>query len=405
MPISLRATSPITNIPNPKVLVSWTVTNQGPGTAQGYWSDTLFFSTNSTFDSTAILLTHNSGPTPIPSGGSYSQTSRLQLPVVQSGMYYLFVLVNGNNPLFESDFNNNLLSIPLTFTILPPDLAPTTLKAPAAMTGPPNPTINVEWGVTNRGFGMALPAPGSYWTDRIYFSTSPDLNFWNKQPVLTDFQHQLSSGASYVRSAWVQIPVISNGTYYLLFVTDADNSVLESDESNNSLVVPITFQIQMPDLAPIALQAPATITSSPFPTVRFTWGVTNQGAGPAQPAWQDSIFLSKDPVLDANDTLLTSSWEGGPMPAGSSYWRSQTIKTPITNSGNYYFLLVANMSHATTEADTNNNVLAVPVTLSISQPDLAPIAFQVPTQVSGPPNPAIIVSWGVTNLGAGGILD
>jgi subtilase family serine protease len=405
VPVALHTDGSMTNSPNPKVSIWWTVTNQGPGEAQGYWNDMLFFSTNSTFDNTAISLNYSGGPSPVPAGGSYSQTNVFQLPVLQSGNYFLFVLVNQNHQLFESNFNNNLLSIPLTFTILPPDLAPTIFKAPALVTGPPYPTVNLEWGVTNQGLGQAIPGPGANWADRIYLSTSPDLAFWNKQLINTDYRQQLAPGGSYLRSAWIQVPVVTNGTYYLTFVTDADNSVFESDENNNSVTIPVMFQIQRADLVPIALQAPATITSSAFPTVHFTWGVTNQGTGPAQSYWQDGIYLSRDPVLDSSDVQLTYRWENGPLPAGSSYWRSQTLQTGITNSGAYYFLLAANLGQNFMEANTNNNVLAVPVTFNISQPDLAPISFEVPTNVSGPPNPSITVSWGVTNLGPGDILE
>jgi len=45
--------------------------------------------------------------------------------------------------LSESDESNNVVAVPLTFTILPPDLAPVQLQVPAAITGSQNPSVTL----------------------------------------------------------------------------------------------------------------------------------------------------------------------------------------------------------------------------------------------------------------------
>jgi hypothetical protein len=94
----------------------------------------------------------------------------------------------------------------------------------------------------------------------------------------------------------------------------------ESDETNNVLVAPITFNAQLPDLAPVALQAPNTLTSPPYPSVTVVWGVTNQGLGEAlgNSGWSDQLYLSSS-NNPAGGTHLTSVYEYGPVPPGGRY--------------------------------------------------------------------------------------
>ena len=72
-----------------------------------------------------------------------------------------------------------------------------------------------------------------------------------------------------------------SGTYYLVFKTDAQDSVLESDEGNNFAVAPVTFQLSLPDLAPINVQAPAELSAPAYPVVTLVTGVTNRGPAPS----------------------------------------------------------------------------------------------------------------------------
>src|SRR4029079_19750139 len=101
-----------------------------------------FLSTNSVLDSGANYLFewHETGP--VDPGGLYWRTNQAQLPVVQSGTYYLFFSVNRDGQLFESHTNNNLLAVPITFNIQPPDLVPVVSLIPTNMTVPPNPFID-----------------------------------------------------------------------------------------------------------------------------------------------------------------------------------------------------------------------------------------------------------------------
>jgi subtilase family serine protease len=199
------------------------------------------------------------------------------------------------------------------------------------------------------------------------------------------------------------MPVTQSGTYYLVFNTDADNALIEPDYSNNIAAIPITFNIQPLDLAPVALLAPSTITGPPYPTVTLVWGVTNSGTGPAIGAdyWYDDVYLSSNPAWGGAIPLVTSRTESGPMQAAVSYWRTNTVTVPVIQSGTYYLFLRIDDYNSLYESAETNNVVVVPITFNIEPPDLAPVTSAVSNVMAGPPYPSITLVWGVTNQGIG----
>ncbi len=402
-PVALQAPSTLTAPPYPTVMVVWGVTNQGTGEALGNssWPDQLYLSTNLSAQG-GTLLQSPFEPGPVPPGGSYWRTNAVQLPVVQSGAYYLVFKTDTDNSLRESDTNNNAAVVPITINITPADLAPVVLQAPSVINGPPHPQVTIVWGTTNQGVGAALGA----WYDGLFLSTNSFLDssaMWVEWNGLTG---PLPPGSTQFQTNAVRLPVTQSGNYYFLFHSDAQNSIYESNENNNLLAMPVTFNAQPPDLAPVALQAPASLTALPYPTINVVWGVTNQGAGEALAYyypdfyWYDELYLSTSNSPDGGTHLLTQS-ETGPVPSGGSYWRTNSVQLPITQSGAYYLVFRTDINNAVLEARTNNNVMVVPITLTITPPDLAPVVFQAPGVVTAPPNPSVTFSWTVTNQGSG----
>src|SRR6185369_13104461 len=152
-----------------------------------------------------------------------------------------------------------------------------------------------------------------------------------------------------------------SGTYYLSFKTDEFNSLFESSTNNNQVLVPVEFHILPPDLAPIAVEVPRTLTVPPNPIVQIDWGVTNQGPGAAIGFyyWFDSFLLSTNSVLDANARYLFGWQEVGPVDPGDIYWRTNQVQLPVVQSGTYYLFFSANYGSQLFEANTNDNVLTI----------------------------------------------
>jgi subtilase family serine protease len=397
VPLAFQAPSVVNGPPFPAVRLVWGATNQGVGAALGYWDDVAYFSSTTNFDySSSIANANIAGP--LAPGGTYRYTNTVRLPVTQSGVYYYGFRADQYNDVVESNESNNLVVLPVTFNSMPPDLAPVALLAPATVTAPPNPTVSIAWGVTNRGTGEARGYDS--WPDQLFLSSSnsPD----GGTPVLSTFETGPTPPAgSYWRTNTVRLPVLQSGTYYLVFKTDTDGSLYESNTNNNSIVVPITFNITPSDLVPAVVQAPSILNGPAYALVRLVWGSTNQGTGAALDNWQDTVYLSTNTVVDATASPVTWNYISGPLLPGNSYRQTNDVRLPLTHSGNYYFLFQSDSQDNVYESNETNNLLARPLTFTLQPPDLAPISLQAPANVTAPPNPAVAVVWGVTNQGTG----
>jgi hypothetical protein len=180
----------------------------------------------------------------------------------------------------------------------------------------------------------------------------------------------IEPGGSYWRTNTVCVPVVKSGTYYLILKADADADLYESDESNNTLIVPVTFDVQPPDLAPLVMQAP-TVVTGPFDlTVTLIWGVTNRGAGPAirNPSWYSRVYLSDEPTLDEDDDDIVDTMEVASLEAGGSCWRTNTVSLPAFRDGPYNLFFKADADNNLYEASETNNLVAVRVMITVVNP-------------------------------------
>src|SRR5262245_31500758 len=85
----------------------------------------------------------------------------------------------------------------------------------------------------------------------------------------------------------------------------------------------------LPDLAPIAFQAPSLFTGPSYTNVTFVWAVTNQGSLFCN-WWSDAVYLSTDSLLDANDRLLGYGYQSPvPFASGQSYWVTNSFQMPL----------------------------------------------------------------------------
>lgn len=396
-PLSFLPPPTVTGAPYPTVTFVSAVTNQGAGPAEGEWYDRIYLATNNVFDETSIEIGSFCKRTTVPAGGTYWRTNQLQVPVRQSGTYYFFFVTDINRSVYEADFNNNLVSVPVNFSIAPPDLAALSLTAPPVVTGLPRPSVTVSWVVTNLGPGVAQ---GS-WLDSVYLSRSPVLN--DASLLANSYKYgPLAPGESYTGSAKFSTSVLESGTYYLIFKTAVSDELHEANLGNNTIAVPVTFQITPPDLVPFAIQVPPELTGPINPSLTVVWGVTNQGTGstPLEPwwSWYDEFYLATAAQPSGLLPVGTFRWNQ-PLGPGESAWATNTLKLPVAESGTYYLVVHVNRNQDVFESCFTNNEFWVPITLHLQPPDLAPVLFRAPAEVTGGFNPLVKFTWGVTNQG------
>jgi subtilase family serine protease len=161
----------------------------------------------------------------------------------------------------------------------------------------------------------------------------------------------LAGGATSSGSVNVTIPPgTATGSWYLIAQADADGTVTETSETNNTYARSIKIG---PDLAITALSAPTTAGAGQAIAVADT--TKNQGGGTADPS-RTQFYLSTNSTFDASDSLLggraVSALAGGAASAAST---SVTIP-PGTAAGTWYIIARSDAEGVVNEtSETNNN--------------------------------------------------
>jgi subtilase family serine protease len=345
-----------------------TVNNAGlSAVPAGAWQDTLHLSSDPALDGGDTLLGGPWNETgPVAAGTGYTRSRSLTLPNVTAGTWYLIVTTDSGNTVAEADNSNNIRAFEVT--VLAVDLAPTAITAAAPLVAGLAAELTVT--VTNQGDGAA-PA-GDAWHDHLYFSTDDELgdgDVWIGSPSVTG---PLAAGTGYQRIYQTTLPAINAGNYFLIAETDINGTVMESNDANNRLVVPV--MVTQPDLSPVALALAAgnPLVAGQANVVEFE--VANQGTGPvpAGTSRTDAAYLSSDSVLDPDDTLIGGPWtESGELAASAGYTRSREVTVTGVPGGAYFLLLVTDHDDDLFESDETDNTLAVEIEVE-SKPDLRP---------------------------------
>jgi hypothetical protein len=402
------------------VPVSFIITNQGNGpTSVPVWTDWVILSQDPTLGqnyngSNDQILVNQSillgfkNPSYLDAGQSYMQSVNMHLPISAQGTWYVYVIPDGLglhiHPSMPEGSRSDKLAISAGFNVTlspPPDLAVTSVKAPAQnFSGQP---MNLTWTVANQGTG---PTDADTWTDFVYMSLNPTLD--SSATLLGGFTHQgaLAPGSSYTGSGTVTLPIGVSGSFYFLVDTDSKGQVFENGATANNVGATATTETvnltPPPDLEVTSVTAPATALAGHG--ITFSYSVSNAGAnGTPNDTWNDSFYLSPTSAFDSSTAIfLGQEAHQGTLDAGAGYDVHNVTETlPNGLSGMYYLLVDTDSGNAVFELDKSNNIAASPGTIQIkSAPaDLVVSAANAPaTALAGS---AVLVNWTVTNLGSG----
>lgn len=308
-------------------------------------------------------------------------TQDLTIPSVALGTWWVFVSVDTEGTIEESEERDN--TVVTTFTVDGIDLVvdTPTLSSTAGAAGD---TVVATWGVRNAGtvdaggFGVAL-----FWsTDTVFDGGDRALSAWGEAG--------LAAGASTGGTVNVQIPGDITTDGYVLAVIDPGGAVGETDEANNTGST--AYDLQSVDLQ-VALDGLDTYSVSIGDTLAGDITVINAGIDTAT-SFSVDVYLSADEAYDGSDALIQSIpfsylLGGGESPIGFS----GTVPTnaPV---GTVYALVVVDAGDAVSETDDTNNTAAD--WLDVDGPDLAPdINSLTPATVSA--GSAALMSWHVRN--------
>jgi len=162
------------------------------------------------------------------------------------------------------------------------------------------------------------------------------------------------------------------GTWHLLIVTDANEDVAESMESNNVEAIAIQVTVDDPSLDAADLMADSPVLSKAVVGAGYQLEVDttvhNLGSQPSAPS-RLKLYLSEDMLLDPEDVFLDHRPLEG-LAVGGSLAVSERVRVPVEASdGSHHVLVVVDSYDEVIESYESNNLLAIPVTVG---PDAGP---------------------------------
>jgi large repetitive protein len=370
-----------------KINVGWTVTNNGDPVWTGtkFWRDEIWISPDPTFIPVRATLAgvyEHSNATVLGKGESYTNSQDITLPPGIEGKYYVYVTTDYTYqipplaPNFDyalkyrgglstsqssqdfttrvfEDSTNNVSSTKLQVTYREADLKVTNILAPATL--PADSTAVISWTVLNQG---TRDTRATKWVDGIYLSLDRTLDTQDLLLGVILQEGMLSAGQSYTGTTTIGLPqALKAGNYYLLVQTDAGNAVAEfSYETNNVARTPVSIvAAPVADLQVTQVSAPERAIFGQQIAGNYT--VANLGnTVTSTNTWIDSIYLSRDKVLDTTtDRFVGSVSHAGSLAVNGSYTQNYQIDLPTDLVGPYYLFVKTDASQKVYEGNSYNN--------------------------------------------------
>lgn len=205
-------------------------------------------------------------------------------------------------------------------------------------------------------------ATATYSRLRYYFST----NSWFSSDDIYLGQTYLSplaeNESEYGYIDYTVPNTLVSGTYYIIYLADATNSVAECDEQNNGLAK--SFSVtnnSLPDYKMVSPTAPQSANAGEYIWVANY--IENQGQDANSTSYQ-GFFLSSDTFFGASDTFV-DYYTTPALDAGDWHLVQKQIQIPTNISpGNYYLAFYADRWELVVESNEVNNLIFVPITIT-----------------------------------------
>lgn len=368
--------------------IKYTVTNNGPGSTYGTWTDSIFISCNPVYSSANsyfVAKKNHSGS--LNAGDSYTDSIIVNMPFswiynscfpqTEATTAYFFVKTNASGDVYEASNNNNVTGSGARVLVNPlVDHIVTVASCPDTVTVAR--PFNTSWTVKNTGYNTG-PIYYNYWNDAVFFS--PDSIENNNDVLASQFfvSTRLERNQSYTETQNAITPNIPAGDYYVYVKTNWQNNITgEKVITNNSNFIRNNsgaakkihvIQPLLPDLIDTIITAPATAPAGQPITVVHK--ITNIGAGPTYPgSWSNKLWLSGDFIPgNSGDVQLSSKNISTVLQAGQSMNDTMTFTLNInTVPGNYILIAQADALNTVYEVNDTNNLAFTYVTVYAQQP-------------------------------------
>ena len=328
------------------VTVTDTTTNLA-GSTTPVSTTSFYFSLNSTFDASDVLIGSRTVPA-LNGGASSTGSTQVTIPAgLAPGTYYFFANADANQQVLEVNEANNSLR----FTIaVGPDLTITQADVNTAVEAGAAFTV-IE---ATKNKGGAAPAT------QTSFYLSLDTTLDAGDPFLGSRQvPALAAGQTSAVTTTLTMPAgTASGVYTLIVKADATNAVAEISETNN---VSYGFSFYVgPELNVVTMNAPSPVTRG----TAFTALDTTRNDGSAVGATTTSYYLSTNTTLDAGDLLLGSRSVAALAYGAQNYGQLSLVIPTTKAAGTYYLIAKTDNDNVASEANENNNTRVKLITVN-----------------------------------------
>jgi hypothetical protein len=389
------------------ISIEWVIQNNGPGDLTGQLrKDSIYLSLNPVYNSSQLVRLGGISTTEvILSGKSVIKTAKFRLPDGATGNFYVYMITDAANSIFEneSEANNTLRSKTFIGVTLSPwvNLKPVSIEIP--LISQAGDDINISYKVKNLGNKVAM----GYWSDNIYISKDASFNlktaqflFENKVGTLVDIDSTYN-----VDNLTLTLPNgLAPDFYYIYIVTDALNSIYEYNYEDDNVLISRIMEVKTyppTDISAVSISAVNTTNSGQELSVQAL--VTNVGTPPSKASfWYDDIYISQTSVLDKNKAkLLKRISHNSSLKPQESYSVNEIVKIPDGLSGNYFLYFVADATETNGDINPANNQVSQPITIKLTPPvDLNVLSFSTAIeQFAGQP---VQVFYEAINQGTNG---
>ncbi len=282
---------------------------------------------------------------------------------LQPGNYYLYVYTNPTKKVFEYPGTAQIRRSPLPIIIQRPDAVVSTISCPPAASG--GQTIQVNYDVLNNGPGTVFNHQRK---DKFYISNNSTFDGTAQVLSTQTFTESLPVGTAVSHSFNYTLPPATAGTKYFYVVTNYDSLFKETNQTNNTSIAATVSVTAAPpaDLIVSSVQPQDSVFIQS--AAQFKYTVINNGTGPANGSWTDSLFISCSPVFNAASAkFIAKRTQTRVVAAAGNYTDSFTYVIPLMSyeintcfpQQTYapgYFFVKTNADNAAYEgAAVNNN--------------------------------------------------
>lgn len=417
--------------------VEYSVRNIGPGVPfRNSWTDKIFISSKNTGidDSAKQIATISNrgsykrvidGPVASRIGGvvnpgtpnykyeytgdNYAQKQSCTLPNLPVGDYYIYVVVDANDDIYEYDGEDNNVVMSGKLSIQSPDITTELISISQDSISTGN-VVALTWKVRNIG---TTKISNANLNDVLYASANNDKGNPVKIGAFSNMV-DLASGAEKTLRANLTVPKSSqlNGSRYIFIKTNDNSSIAEGNTANNtSNVLPVKFTyIEDPkpenqtvsgyNLSMFNVNVPSE--STPGSALSISCSIKNTGSKAID--HKINLYASISKNKNKNNVNATSCAVSGftteniTLAPGESKSYDVTVNIPANiQGGQNYLTLEISGGKALTEKNVSDNSAMMPIYLDGNMANISLADLTIPASVKT--SQPFDVTWNVINSG------